>query len=176
MTPEHQQLWDWLEQLVCVAQNNGLPIQGYAYASSQDFVLKHGRWYEPTPRPPKYRQGAPRCCYGNALMAGIVHDLPYVEGYAVSPQGLVLQHAWNDLGGRALDVTWPTPGLAYLGVWFCLGRADDCTWEGDANVLDDWHRRWPLLRQPWQGEDPAQWPESPRLKTMRRLLRRKKQA
>ena len=35
---------------------------------------------------------------------------------------------------------------------FSAARAHDCTWHGDATVLDDFNRGWPLLREPWAGE------------------------
>ncbi len=175
MNAAQEQLWDWLGKIV--VQHSGrssLRDQGYAYACPEDFALQHGRWYEPLPRPAGFRRGAPKCCYGNSIVLGAQQGFAYVEGYAlIHCGGLVVQHAWNDRDGQALDVTWPTPGLAYLGVEFCLGRADEAMWTGDATVLDDYRRHWPLLRQPWQGEDASRWPESKRLRKWRKLLRQR---
>ncbi|MFL5313056.1 MAG: hypothetical protein ACJ79H_21700 [Myxococcales bacterium] len=60
------------------------------------------------------------------------------------------------------------PGAAYVGVRFSVERADDCTWNGDACVIDDRNRDWPLFRERWHGE-PAdiEWPYSPRLEALR---------
>jgi len=70
-----------------------------------------------------------------------------------------------DEQGRAIELTWRAPGLAYLGVPFAVERADDCSWVGDATVLDDWRRGWPLLRDRWRGE-PGDVPRSDRLRAL----------
>lgn len=70
------------------------------------------------------------------------------------------------------DATWDAPGklrqwdrvwaLGYLGVVFSAERADVATWTNDATVLDDPDHGWPLLRQPWKGEDyTIKWEASP---------------
>jgi hypothetical protein len=80
--------------------------------------------------------------------------------------GLHVQHAWcEDQTGCPVEVTWPWPGRAYRGCRFDAGRADDATWDGDANVLDDSYRGWPLLREPWRGEQDWEW--SDRLRAYR---------
>lgn len=137
---------------------------GLAYRGPADFVLRHGESFEPRPLPDEYEYGAPKACYGNAIVLAATRGLGYVEGYARGPFGLAIPHAWNtDDEGRLIDVTWSAifddgvraaiPDSAYLGVRFSLGRADDATWNGDGSVLDDWKRRWPLLREPWTGEN-----------------------
>ena len=51
---------------------------------------------------------------------------------------------------------------------FSIEQADDCTWSGDATMLDDYRRRWPLLRQPWIGVSMlTQWPPSPWLELVK---------
>jgi hypothetical protein len=111
----------------------------------------------------------PQCCYGNAIVAAVFHDTRYVEGWGLISVGgeprLALHHAWVTPGdGLAYDVTAPEPWLAYWGMEFRVERSDNCTWEGDASVLDDYRRRHPLLRQRWPGEDWGKtWPYSPRL-------------
>lgn len=139
---------------VCSAFTSTRP--GFAYKSPHHFVAQHGAWYEFQPLPRTIRRGAPRICFANAIMTAVKHGLRYVEGYALSPVGILpIHHGWvaSRTPGRLYEVTWPTPGLAYFGVEFSIGRADNCSWEGDASVLDDWHRHWPLLREPWTGED-----------------------
>lgn len=148
---------------------------GLFYRNAADFVLRHGDWYEPAPLPPGVRPGLPRLCFGNAIANCIrFHDWLYVEGFALTPEGLPFHHAWNlDAGNMLRDTTWQNRGLAYLGVVFALGRADDATWNGDASVLDDRHRGFPLFRQPWRGEDWNRvWPPSEALILARKRLGR----
>lgn len=151
---------------------------GCLYRGPADFVLRHGTPYEWRPLPENVRPGAPRACFGNAI--ALAHDaqvrgtgLHYVEGFALDPgrTRLPILHAWLvDDEGKVVDPTWwRYPTDAYLGVIFSTARADDATWNGDACVLDDWMRGWPLFRQPWTGENPhAEWPDSPRLEMIRR--------
>lgn len=133
-------------------------VPGLVYRGPADFVLTEGEWFEPV----GCRVGLPKQCYFNALVMGL-RGWSYVEGYATSPalpegwrfEGLeVVPHAWAvDPSGRPWELTWPFVGRAYRGVRFSVGRADDATWNGDACVLDDSNRGWPLLRQAWTGED-----------------------
>lgn len=152
--------------------------QGWHYSSPQRFVLTHGVWSPPHPVPPGMWQGRPRCCFDNAITVAILYDVPYIEGYALlglDEETIALHHAWNlDHEGRVIDVTWrSTLGLAYLGVPFSPERADDATWNFDGTILEDDKRRYPLLREPWQGEPPDHvWPSSPRLAKIRRQKRR----
>lgn len=137
---------------------------GYAYAGAVDFVLQHGEEFESAPIPKEYQLLAPKLCFANALLASELYGLTYVEGYA-SYLGFPVHHAWNvDDEGRLIDLTWaaienetarhvPIPNSAYLGVRFSAGRAYDAQWDGDASILDDWHRKWPILMDPWEGED-----------------------
>lgn len=146
----------WATFLTGVPWPDG-PIE-YAYDGPAGFVLQHGAWYERHPFPvATYPQGGPQLCYANAIALAAAYGLEYVEGYAMMAGGDVIQHAWNtDADDRLLDCTWLNTGHAYLGVRFTVGRADDATWNGDATVLDDHRRRWPLLRAPWGGE--RAWP------------------
>lgn len=148
------------------------PVPGLLYAGPADFVRRHGRWYDVARTAP----GAPRLCYANAIGYAVAFGWAYVEGYAMVPltpgssrtvaPGVVMrmaagdevvQHAWCvDDAGRPVEVTWPVPGRAYRGVAFAAERADDATWNGDATVLDDFHRGWPLLRREWPPDgDPG---------------------
>lgn len=162
--------------------------KGLAYDGPAAFVLEHGEWFAPARPPATIPHGPPGLCFGNAIHAAVLYDLEYVEGWAVTPGdvGLPVHHAWNtDAAGRLVDVTWTgprastrisgdrayrvfgRPGAAYLGVRFSVERADDCTWNGDATVLDDFARGWPLLRERWHGEPARAWPASERLDILR---------
>lgn len=156
---------------------------GTIYRGPADFILQHGEEFEPQALPEEYEYGAPKLCFANALILAATSGLVYVQGYAFGPFGLPIPHAWNvDAEGGLVDTTWqseetdsglrvPMPGSAYLGVRFSVGRADDALWNGDADVVDDWQRRWPLLREPWTGEDfEREWEPTEALRTIRKVL------
>ena len=169
MTP-WQQMQEYLESAAAAFGWRS----GLAYRGPADFVLHHGRDYEVAPWPRGFWRGAPLSCYGNAILVSAATDLPYVEGYAVPPEGpRPLHHAWNVLpDGRALDTTWLNSGLVYCGAPFSLGRADHATWTLDATVLDDPLHAWPLLAEHWEGEPPGlTWPESLALALARLVCR-----
>ena len=71
---------------------------------------------------------------------------------------IAVPHAWNlDEDGRVVDITLPDDFVPpyerqYRGVAFSAARAHDCSWNGDASVLDDFNRGYPLLRERWQGD------------------------
>lgn len=153
---------DFLREVLTVQASLVPRRHGYAYSCAQEFVLKHGVWYRPTAIPLLTLKGAPKQCYGNAIVLCLKYGWKYVEGFALPPFGIPVQHAWNlDEQGVVWDTTWMNTGLAYLGVEFSLGRADDASWNGDASVLDDSNRGFPIFKEPWKGEDHSiKWPES----------------
>jgi len=169
LTPDQQSLRSVLEQL-----RNAIPTRpDLVYRMAPDFVLRHGAWYSPAPWRREWRQGLPKHCFGNALALAHVHGWRYVEGYALAPKlPLPILHAWNVTpAGEMADVTWRNIGLAYLGVEFSAGRADDATWNGDASVLDDFRRGWPIFRQVWTGEPPGlDWAPSEALRMLTEAL------
>lgn len=151
---------------------------GFAYAGPAGFVLEHGKTWTAAPTLPEgVRDGAPRMCFGNAIACCGIYGMRYVEGYAMNRIDPVpVHHAWNlDDAGDIYDVTWARLArehdlghVAYLGVEFSVERADDATWNGNATVLDDDERGWPLLRQRWDGEpEGLEWPPSERLEALR---------
>jgi hypothetical protein len=164
-------LLSWLYLVSTV--NGGKPPQGYVYNGAADFLLQHGKWYEPMPYPEGMWDGVPKCCFGNSIIAAVKYGLRYVEGFAVANLGIRLHlpvhHAWNvDSSGRLYDSTWKPIGLAYFGVEFSVERADDATWNGDASVLNDYQRGNPLFRQRWNGEPHnKKWPRSERLESIK---------
>jgi len=152
-------------------------LPGLLYTSPYDFVAKHGVEYPVTGRYEGWR-GVQLKCYGNAIAHGAMYGLKYVEGFAVAPgggkpgslpAGSVVLHAWNlDAAGNVYDSTWLNTGLCYVGVEFSVERADDATWNGDACVLNDDHRDYPIFQKPWTGEDyTLTWPPSDRLDALK---------
>lgn len=86
-----------------------------------DLLLKYGRFFEPSPRPKKYKVGERNQCYGNSLDLVIAHDeLSYCEGYVVIDRiPIPMEHGWcMTEQGKVVDVTLKQPGLAYIGVVF----------------------------------------------------------
>jgi hypothetical protein len=87
----------------------------------QEFVLEYGWWYEPPEADLNFATGTPQECHKNAADLVLANDsLIYCEGYALFKSGsLPTLHAWvTDGHARAIDNTWPQPGLAYAGVPF----------------------------------------------------------
>lgn len=144
-------------------------LPGLVYTSAYDFLYQHGFDYPPVPWTGQYREGAQCHCYGNAIATSAMRGLRYVEGVAVAPTGLMIPHAWNiGTEGELVDVTWRNTGEVYIGVEFSVERADDATWNGDACVLDDKYRNFPVFQRRWKGEDYGiQWPASDRLDSFR---------
>ena len=144
---------------------------GYAYTSAADFLVQHGVDYRPGAAWRHYPRGKQKECFGNAISLAASRRIPYVEGVALSPSGEIFSHAWNLTPlGRLVDSTWCNCGLAYIGVVFSVERADDATWNGDAHILGDEHRGYPIFRERWQGEDYSiQWPFSDRMEAYKRF-------
>ena len=161
----------YLETIRGLRKQMATELTEFIYYGNEDFLLQHGRYYTPKPFPDSMWRGAPRACFGNAILVAAVYGLTYVEGYALNECRLPIHHAWNaDADGNVLDCTWlQYPGSEFFGVEFSVERADDATWNGDASVLDDWKRGFPLFKSPWNGEDYSiTWPQSDRLDGLRK--------
>jgi hypothetical protein len=156
LTEAQQSIVDWLTRLRDICQRNG-GVQDYHYFGVGDFLMQHGVWHEPRPLPPNIRPSAPRQCFSNSFIYGKRHGLRYVEGYAVPDLGacmLPVHHGWNlDRDGHLIDSTWDKQGLAYLGVEFSLGRAENAIWFDDGCVLDNLRSRFAIFKEPWSGEN-----------------------
>ena len=96
--------------------------EGYKYSSSEDLVLKQGKFFTPEKRPDGIELGPKKECFANAAKLALERsNLTYVEGYAMVNDRLPLPiaHAWCvDKKGRVVDNTWEKPGVAYFGVPF----------------------------------------------------------
>jgi hypothetical protein len=149
-----------------------------AYDGVEDFLLQHGTWYEYQPLDKtKYQRGAPKSCFGNAIVLSYTMGLRYVEGLAlIKDLPMAVLHAWNlDADGNLVDNTWVGRNFAderaYIGVEFSPGRAENAVWFDDCSVLDNYADHYALFQNPWTGEDfNKQWRESDELRAIRKAV------
>lgn len=128
----------------------------------QEFVLEYGWWYEPAEPDVKVATGTPQECHKNATDLALADDsLIYCEGYALFKSGsLPTLHAWvTDGQGRAIDNTWPRPGVAYAGVPFTSLFVNMTALKNHATIslLDDYQNNYPLRGD--FGDRPDEWLE-----------------
>jgi len=146
---------DWLVSYLKAVP--GLASENYAYRSKEDFVLRHGRPYEPQSLPQIYRRGARRACFHNSRKLAVRHRIRYVEGFAVPEEvATPIHHAWCISGDdEVVDVTWSKPGKLYFGVVIPIDlvNASSCARLQKGNgVLDDWPDKWPILQKAFTPE------------------------
>jgi hypothetical protein len=130
--------------------------------SPQAFVLEYGWWYEPDLLPEHVKPGTPQECHHNAAMLTIDDDsLIYCEGYALFQPGSEPRvHAWvTDGRGRAIDNTWPVPGVVYAGVPFqgLFVTMTSLKNKATISLLDDYQNLYPLRGD--LGDRPDEWLE-----------------
>lgn len=128
----------------------------------QQFVVDYGWWYEPAELEKNFATGTPQECHKNAADLALDDDsLIYCEGYAMFKDGsLPILHAWvTDGRGRAIDNTWPQPGVAYAGVPFRSLFVNMTALKNHATIslLDDYQNNWPLRGD--LGDHPDEWLE-----------------
>jgi hypothetical protein len=92
----------------------------WKYKGFEELVLECGREMKPIPAPKYIKHGIPKQCYFNCLELIKKHpDLTYVEGYALGDISFPVSHAWlMNPQGKALDPTWESGGLCYIGIPF----------------------------------------------------------
>jgi len=119
------------------------------------FVAARGVSFRPPAGqlPPGLYRGVPRYCFANchAQAKASCGRWLYCEGFALTAAvPFPVLHAWLTPAaapGTAVDVTWETPGLEYVGLCFTPGgrrRADALV--KTASLIDGWQDGWPLLR------------------------------
>lgn len=93
------------------------------------FLLEHGRYFDPTPKPDDVPLGEFRACYRNAYrLAASRPGYRYVEGFGINPlePDVLLRHAWClDADGTVVDPTWPveiTGGLRGIAIPLDVAR------------------------------------------------------
>lgn len=100
------------------------PNQGWKYLGFEELLLDCGTVMQAQSMPKDIKRGLPRSCYYNSQkLAFKQNNFTYVEGYAVAEGvSIPLVHAWlMTPDGYAIDPTWDTPGIAYLGIPFDTG-------------------------------------------------------
>jgi hypothetical protein len=106
----------WLSVLV-----SALEQQADAGDLMAELVLELGDLEGPVPRPAGMRRGRQGYCFANASRRACDDDAGrylFVEGFAIDVLGYPFHHAWISEGRGAIEVTWPTPGRAYMGIRF----------------------------------------------------------
>ena len=126
----------------------------------QQFVLDYGWWYEPAEISKQMTLGSPNQCHKNAVDLMLADEsLIYCEGYALFQSGTIPTiHAWvTDGQGRAIDNTWPQPGVAYAGVPFRSLFVNMTALKNHAilSLLDDYQNNYPLRGD--LGDRPDEW-------------------
>ncbi|MDJ0726229.1 MAG: hypothetical protein QNJ38_14035 [Prochloraceae cyanobacterium] len=97
------------------------PSKDWKYGGFEELVLDLGVSSEAIPLPNDIELGQPKNCYFNCReIIKERSDLIYCEGFAlVQDLPLAFSHAWLlDSQGKAIDPTWETPGIEYMGVPF----------------------------------------------------------
>lgn len=120
-TKSDRMLYDTVKQMADIFSTMN-KREGYKYSSSEDLVLKQGKFFTPEKKPDDIKLGPKKECFANASKLALERsNLIYVEGYAMVNDRLPLPiaHAWCvDKKGRVVDNTWENPGVAYFGVPF----------------------------------------------------------
>lgn len=91
------------------------------YAGFEELVLDCGTVMAAKPLTEDIDLGLPKSCYMNSQQLAFQRkDLTYVEGYVLAEDiSFPIAHAWLlTPEGHAIDPTWETPGICYLGVPF----------------------------------------------------------
>ena len=119
----------------------------HKYCCAEDFVLQNGQLYVPKPFLLDTTHRTPKECFCNATHLALETGLTYVEGFAF--RIIPFLHAWCvDDDGNVYDPTLQdSDTVEYYGVKFdidfVLETVED---KGTYGVIDNWERRFPLLR------------------------------
>lgn len=145
--------------MICDVHSKMILPPDMVYNSVEDFTLKLGKEFKSAPWILKesYHRRTPKECYANALHLAIVHqELTYVEGFCYRDGLIPIAHAWCvDDSGAVFDPTLPEPEeFAYFGVPFKTSFVTDYVqYKGTYGVVDDWMRKFPMLRGTYSTED-----------------------
>ena len=162
----------WLEYL-----RNNQKMEGMAYSGPAAFILEHGKKYESQELTEdemellknvlqtQDRWKMKQCFYNAQCIASSSNDsIKYCEGYADS-LGLPMEHAWNTINGKVIDMTWKMnndnkpvlgvipDGWEYIGVELPVSLVYDLHDKtGHASpLIADWENGFPLLKKRFKG-------------------------
>jgi hypothetical protein len=124
----------YLVETVRFKQSLGLHLPpGFHYLGGEDYVLDRGSPYESAPLTPAETKAVLRAvrscperrfqlghCYHNAQLLATFDPaglLTYCEGWATGVCGLPTLHAWVELHGKVVDMTWQTTSPNHKGGW-----------------------------------------------------------
>lgn len=157
MTPPQSELLDFLKSSAPTPA-----AKAVLKRTMQQFVLEYGWWYEPVELSTEIERATVGECHKNATDLMLIdNSFIYCEGYALfKPRSQPTLHAWvTDGHGRAIDNTWPLPGVAYAGVPFKGLFVSMTNLKNHAiiSLLDDYQNGYPLRGE--LGDRPAEWLE-----------------
>ena len=152
-------------------------MEGMAYSGPAAFILEHGKKYESQELTEdemellknvlqtQDRWKMKQCFYNAQCIASSSNDsIKYCEGYADS-LGLPMEHAWNTINGKVIDMTWKMnndnkpvlgvipDGWEYVGVELPVSLVYDLHDKtGHASpLIADWENGFPLLKKRFKG-------------------------
>ncbi len=114
-------LRNYLQRKVDLMKKINPASKGWKYSGFEELLLDVGIKMEAIALPSDLKIGEPKSCYFNCQeIIKKRPDLIYCEGFATAPElPLAFSHAWLlDSQGKAIDPTWETPGIEYMGVAF----------------------------------------------------------
>ena len=147
-TPADEQLLEYLRQIRAIRETMRKPSE-FVYSCVEDFLLKHGTFFQIDGLPATIRPMRLGECYENAWrVSNRSKAYHYVEGVALGV--IPLSHAWLvDRDGHAYDPTWAGldsgPGTSYFGVELNLDEVRLSRRHGSKSLLEDFRRDFPAL-------------------------------
>lgn len=146
LTDDDPQVFAYCEALATMMQSyrSSKPnADTIAYPGGMNqFLLEHGRFWQPAPRRADVKRGTIKHCFDNAYKLAMSRKWRYVEGVAFSVL-LPVHHAWViDDNNNVVDNTWKEVGTSYLGVEFSIEYVREVRKRTNMwPVLDNWKNR-----------------------------------
>lgn len=114
-TAKESAILQWLETMILHGKISGTRLPGSKYTHPDQFFKEHGNFFQSAPLTPEEEEEVRRAianpkdfkmkeCFYNAQVIAQRGPLQYVEGYCF-PGLLPVQHAWNAINGKVVDVT-----------------------------------------------------------------------
>lgn len=134
-TDADRELYTYLAMIQAMQQRQTCPAR-LVYRGISDFLIQHGRFWTPAPRPAGFARLTPARCFDNAFQTALASEgaLRYVEGYATGM--IAVHHAWVVwANGEVIEQTFAEPGASYCGVVFPLREVLRARAFGSASVF-----------------------------------------